>query len=373
VKVRLTVAAALAFLAPAAAASPQLPPVHGRAYLVEDGPTGQVLAQNRQRARVPIASLTKLMTVLLAVERTRPNEVVTVAPGAAAVGESTVDLRAGERITVRDLLEAALIQSANDAADALAYYVGKGSMQRFVALMNARARQLGLSDTHYVRPDGLDAPGHVSSARDVTRLARLLMRKPVVRAIVRRQRATIAGGRSLHTWNDLLATFPGVVGVKTGHTSAAGWNEVAAAQVRGASIYATLLGSPDRGTRNADLTALLRWGLTHYRRIPVIRARHVYAKVAVGYGKGEVDLVAHTVVRAVRVDRPLVERVVAVAAAQLPLLAGEPLGEIRVYQSGHLLARSPLVAKRTVKRPGALGRVGFYAARTAGHVWGWTH
>src|SRR6185312_15161530 len=115
-------------------------------------------------------------------ERTKPTEVVTVAPAAAAVGESSIDLRAGERMTVRDLLEGALIQSANDAADALAYYVGKGSETRFVAMMNQRAKQLGLSDTHYVRPDGLDAPGHVSSARDVTTLARLLMRRPLVRA-----------------------------------------------------------------------------------------------------------------------------------------------------------------------------------------------
>src|SRR4029078_4722750 len=211
-------AAALALATPALAALPQ---VHARAYVIEDGATGQVLADYREQARVPIASLTKLMTVLLTVENTKPSDVVTVAPGAAAVGESSIELRPRERLTVRDLLEGALIQSANDAADALAYYVGKGSEARFVAMMNARARQLCLSDTHYARPDGLDAPGHVSSARDVTKLARLLMRKPIVRSIVRRRTATIAGGRVLHTWNDLLASFPGVFGVTTGHTSAA--------------------------------------------------------------------------------------------------------------------------------------------------------
>ena len=208
--------------------------MHARAYVVEDGETGQVLAQYHQRTRVPIASLTKLMTVLLTVEHTKPSDVVTVASSAAAVGESSIELRAGDRLTVRELLEGALIQSANDAADALAYYVGKGNEARFVAMMNARARQLGLTDTHYARPDGLDAPGHVSSARDVTTLARLLMRKPIVRSIVRRQTATIAGGRVLHTWNDLLGTFPGVFGVKTGHTTAAGWNEVASVDRSGA-------------------------------------------------------------------------------------------------------------------------------------------
>jgi serine-type D-Ala-D-Ala carboxypeptidase (penicillin-binding protein 5/6) len=362
------VVAALALAAPASGSPPA---VHARAYLVADGRTGQVLAQYHQRARVPIASLTKLMTVLLTVERAKPSEVVTVAPEAAAVGESSIDLRAGERITVRDLLEGALIQSANDAADALAYYVGKGNVERFVAMMNMRARQLGLTDTHYVRPDGLDASGHVSSARDVTRLARLLMRRPVVRSIVRRQRAEIAGGRILHTWNDLLASFPGVVGVKTGHTSAAGWNEVAAFDRRGIDVYATILGSPARATRNTDLTALVRWALTRYRRVPVIRPDHVYARVDVGYGRAQVGLVATAVVRAIRIDRPLVQRVVAAAAVELPVRRGQRLGEIRVYQSGRLLASRPLVAERTVLRPGLIGRTGFYTKRTLSHIWGW--
>ena len=142
---------------------------------------------------MPIASITKLMTVLLTVERTKPSDVVTVSARAAGVGESSANLRAGERLTVRELLEAALIQSANDAADALADYVGKGSEEHFVALMNQRARQLGLRDTHYVRPDGLDATGHVSSAHDVTLLARILMHRPLVRQIVRQQRGDDLG------------------------------------------------------------------------------------------------------------------------------------------------------------------------------------
>ena len=370
-KVRVGVlAAALALAAPAAGALPQ---VHARAYVVADGRTGDVLAQYHQRARVPIASLTKLMTVLLTVERTKPTEVVTIAAGAAAVGESSVELEPGERLTVRDLLEAALIQSANDAADALAYYVGQGSEARFVAMMNVRARRLGLTDTHFVRPDGLDAAGHLSSARDVTKLARVLMRRPLIRSIVRRQRATIAGGRILHTWNDLLATFPGIVGVKTGHTSAAGWNEVAALRRPGLEIYGTILGSPDRGTRNTDLAALLRWAVSRYRRAPVIRSRHVYAKVEVGYGRGKVGLIADGAVRSIRIDRPLVQHVVAVAAAPLPVLEGEPLGQIRVYQRGRLLASQPLVAARTVSRPGMFGRAAFYASRTASHMWDWVH
>jgi D-alanyl-D-alanine carboxypeptidase (penicillin-binding protein 5/6) len=364
-------ALALALAAPALGAQPQ---VRARAYLIEDGRTGQVLAQLNARKRVPIASLTKLMTVLLTLEHTKPGDVVTVAPGAAAVGESSIDLHAGERITVRDLLEGALIQSANDAADALAYYVGKGNEARFVAMMNTRARQLRLADTHYARPDGLDAVGHVSSARDVTRLARLLMQRPLVREIVRRQRAAISGGRILHTWNDLLGTFPGVVGVKTGHTSAAGWNEAAAVNRGGVYVFATILGSPDRTTRNADLTRLLRWAVSRFRRVPVIESDRVYAKVQLAFGRAPVGLVARSpLVRAIRIDRPLVEKVVAKAVAPLPVLQGEPLGELRVDQGSRLVGSSTLVADRSVSRPGALGRIGFYAKGSVKHMWGWLH
>ena len=246
----LVCAAALALVPPALSAGPS---VHARAYLVEDGRTGEVLLAHNPGERVPIASLTKMMTVLLTLERSRLSDMVTISPDAAAVGESSIGLRAGERISVRDLVEAALIQSANDAAWALADHVGHGSETKFVALMNRRARQLGLDDTHFVRPDGLDAPGHVSSARDVTTLARLLMQKPVVRKIVAMRDATIEGDRRLHTWNDLLGVYPGVIGVKTGHTAAAGWSEVGAVRGPGVTVYATILGSPSRRVRNDGL------------------------------------------------------------------------------------------------------------------------
>ena len=116
----------------------------------------------------------------------------------------------------------------------------------FARLMNAEAVKLGLHDTHFVRPDGLDAPGEYSSAADITRLARLVMHTRFVRDTVREETATISGGRTLHTWDDLLSEFPQTIGVKTGHTDLAGWCQVAAARGRGVTIYATLLGSPTR-------------------------------------------------------------------------------------------------------------------------------
>src|SRR5439155_6316470 len=183
------------------------------------------------------------MTVIVALEHVRLDDVVTVRKDAATVGESSIYLNAGDRLTVRELIEAALIQSANDAAVALADYTSHDRRGLFVDWMNAKARALGLRDTHFVNPDGLDAGGHYSSARDVTRLGEIAMRNPFVRSTVRRTDATISGDRRLHTWNDLLYTFPGLIGVKTGHTGAAGWSEVAAARgSQGVTVYVTLLG-----------------------------------------------------------------------------------------------------------------------------------
>jgi D-alanyl-D-alanine carboxypeptidase (penicillin-binding protein 5/6) len=206
----------------------------------------------------------------------------------------------------------------------------------------------------------------------VTTLARILMQKPLVRQIVGMRDATIAGGRRLHTWNDLLGSFPGLVGVKTGHTAAAGWSEVAAARGPGVTVYATVLGSPGRSTRNADLVELLRWGLSRFRVTPVVSATHVYAQAETSYGQGKLALVAPRFLqRAVIVERLLVERVVAPMGVELPVHEGDKLGEVRVYERGRLLARSPLVASRSIGKPGALGRTGWYIGRTAHNMWGW--
>ena len=366
VTVRIVAAlAALALAAPAAAA----PRVEARAWLVQNGATGEVLLRHNDRARVPIASITKLMTVLVALERTRPRDVVTVPAIAAGVGGSSIALRAGERVIVRDLVEATLIQSANDAAWALAAHAGGGSVPRFVALMNRKARELGLRETHFVRPDGLDVPGHVSSARDVTKLARVAMHHPVVRAIVRR-RSDVAAGRQLYTWNDLLRTFPGVIGVKTGHTPAAGWSQVAAARRTGFTIYVTILGSPSRATRNAYLAELLAWGISRYRVVDVVGGDRVYASVPTEFGRAPLPLRAERpLTRVVRLGRPLVEHVVVPAALRLPVVRGQRVGEVRVYSGGRLLGTRPLVAGRGVQRPGLLGRTGWYAREAVANVW----
>ena len=360
----LLAAFALAVVAPEAHGLTAPPPVAARAVLVSDARTGEVLASENADRRVPIASITKLMTVIVTLEHVRPRAFARAPASVSSVGESSIDLHPGDRLRVRDLIRAALIQSANDAAWTLAAKVGHGSVRAFVRMMNRKADALGLDDTHFVRPDGLDVPGHYSSARDVLELAQVAMRIPLVRRSVRLTTARIAGGRKLYTWNDLLSSFRGVVGVKTGHTDRAGWNEVALVRRRGISLYAVLLGSPERARRNRDLAALLRWGLSQYGRVEVVRAGRRYAAADLPYSNDRLGLVAPEPASAVvRLDRPLVERVVAPIMVSLPVARGDRLGEIRIYDGSHVLLRRPLVAARTVERPGVGGRVGWYAER----------
>ncbi len=367
---RLAVAfAALVLCAPAAAATPT---VDARAYLVMNGANGEVLLAKDAHDRLPVASITKLMTALLTVRHAKPNEVVAVDRDAVGVIGSTVRLRAGEQIPVRDLMAAALIQSANDSAVALGEFVGARVGAPFPTLMNNTAASIGLENTHFVRPDGLDVSGHYSSAFDATKLAMVAMREPIIRRLVRQESAHISGGRTLHTWNDLLGEFPGTFGVKTGHTTAAGWSMVAAARGNGVPIYATIIGSPSRFTRNADLEELLAWGMSRYALVPLAPPGRVYGRVPVSYGMEDVPVVAaRPLKRAVRIGRSLEQRVVLPKLAELPVRRGDALGELRIYERGKLVGRTELVAAEERASPGAVDRVKWVAGRTASQIGSW--
>ncbi|HZQ89612.1 MAG TPA: D-alanyl-D-alanine carboxypeptidase family protein [Gaiellaceae bacterium] len=364
----IVLAVALA-LAGAARAAP--PSVDARAYVVVNATNGTVLAQSHAHEELAVASITKLMTVIVALQHLSPGDDVKVSAQAARVGEERIPLRAGQTVSVHDLLEGALIQSANDAADALAAAAAGGNIAQFVDWMNEEAQTLGLHDTHFVRPDGLDAPGHVSSAHDVAILAETAMESATVRDIVRKRSDTIEDGTvPLHTWNDLLGVFPGLIGVKTGHTDDAGWCEVAAASRPGFTIYAVILGSPTRAQRNSDLDRLLAWGVSRFKRVTLV-GREPVTRVALPYGRLPLALVAsRPLVKLVPVGRPIVERVVAPSSVTLPVRRGQTLGRIDVWSGTRLLGSRPLQASRSVPRPGMGGRLRWYATRTVKDLWG---
>ena len=264
-----------------------------------------------------------------------------------------------------------LIPSGNDAADALALHIGRGSADRFVDLMNAKAMELGLSDTNFENPHGLDQQGHVSSARDATALVRLALGIPFLRDAMARETVTLSGGRTLTTTDDLLGSWAPLVGGKTGHTVDAGWSQAAAAEKRGVTVYGTVLGSDSRGARNEALRELLSFGLAQYRRVQVIDHGRVYAEATTGHGQPAVHLVApRSIVGTLRNGKPLVERVIAPTTLALPVAEGEPLGRVEVYDGNRLVAASNLVAAESLAEASFLAKARWYATETARNLWG---
>ncbi|HET9241923.1 MAG TPA: D-alanyl-D-alanine carboxypeptidase family protein [Gaiella sp.] len=365
-----SIAVAAVALVASGSAVASAPVVSSASYLVQSSVDGRTLAARESDAPRPMASLTKLMTALVALERLPIDATVTVPPNAARIGESTLDLQAGERVAVRDLVIGTLVPSANDAATALAIRAG-GTVERFVALMNARARQLGLKRTHYRNPHGLDEPGHVSSAADSAVLLRAALEVPIIRRYAGAARATLSNGRVVESTDHLIGVVPGFVGGKTGHTARAGWSQVAFARVGGVGITAAVLGAPSAAQRDRDLAALLRFGLSSYRPAKVVDPARTYAEVPLGWGLEPLALVApRAVVRPTPTGRPLVEQVVAPAVASLPVRAGQRLGTLVVRDGSRVVARSPLVASRSEQMPSLAEKSRWVAGRAVDRLVG---
>jgi D-alanyl-D-alanine carboxypeptidase (penicillin-binding protein 5/6) len=304
------------------------------------------------KIRRPIASTTKIMTALLVLESAGMRDVVTVSPLAAAQGGASLGLEAGERISVRHLLYALMLQSSNDAAVALAEHVA-GSVQGFVSKMNRRARAMGLRDTHFMSPNGLDDRGY-STALDLARITVRAMRDAPLARIARTKFYSVPsaddGTRRLQNRNALLWLYPGAFGLKSGYTGAAGSCLVAAADRVGFRLASVVLGAPAEAF--SDSATLLEWGFTTYelRRMVIGGERFDPIRVEGREVAVEAARTLKLVVRRGVQARRMVQRLTDLS---LPVDAGERLGEVVVtVGDGRELGRTPLVSVEAVALEG---------------------
>ena len=351
---------ALLLLSPGAAAqSPSGAPrlVGAKAAILMEASTGDILLSRDRNQRRQIASTTKLMTVLVALERDDLDDVFSAADYDPTPAESQIGLRRGERMSVRDLLRATLLPSANDAAATLA--VGTmGSTAAFVAEMNRRARQLGLRNTSFANPVGLDNPKNYSTAHDLAKLAVQLRRNEFFRRTVDLEVATLRSGaqkRFVGNRNALVRRVDAVNGVKTGFTARAGNVLVGSASRDGVTVISVVLGEPSERARDTDSLALLRYGLDSYNARTVLPEGRVLDRIALRYRDGEsVEVVAGATVK--RVLRSGTRTTVTVGGLPQevdgPLPRGTRVATAVVRRGDEVLARVPVVTARAVAEAG---------------------
>jgi len=324
--------------------------VSARAWAVTDLKTGEYLAGSGASEELPMASTTKVMGALVALE-TDLDEEVTVSEEAAAFAVpaySNVGLLPGDVLSARELLMASMISSGDDAAYALAEHVGDGSVGRFVGMMNEKAERMGLEETSFENPVGFDARGHHTSARDLATMTGAAMRNPEFREMVSTEYATIVTPYReipLTNTNELLFAYPPATGVKTGTTPAAGESLVSTA-VSGDETYAFVI-LDAREDRFAASIRALEHAFAAYDRANLVVEGEKYAGADVPYRRDEsIDLVASRDVEGLVDASPEVVREISVMEDPPPSARpGTRLGEVVVKVDGEVVGESPLVAR----------------------------
>jgi serine-type D-Ala-D-Ala carboxypeptidase (penicillin-binding protein 5/6) len=344
-------AVVLALAGPLPSAAGARPEIPARAWVLVDASDGTTLAAQSANTQAPVASATKLMTAYAARRDLPLKRRVIAPPYQALAAESLVGLRAGEHVTVRDLLYGLILASGNDAAVALAD-AAAGSQERFVAEMNRDAQRLGLSDTSYANPIGLDQPGNYSSARDLVRLATELREDPFFRKLFDTAETTVhSGDRSIHLTNrnTLVRTVPWVNGVKTGYTLGAGYVLVGSGTRKGVTLVSAVLGAGSESEREAATLELLDYGFDSYRREQVVERGERLASPSVRYQDDSLRLVAdRELALTLRRDQSVSTEVVAPDEIEGPVDRGERLGEAVITVDGEQVGRVALVAGRAV-------------------------
>ena len=343
----------------AATAPDRGPDLDAKAWIVIDARTGGPLAGQAVNRHLAMASTTKMMTAYLAAQRLPFRKKVKVDGYEGDPAESLMGLEAGQVVSVRDLLYGLMMLSGNDAAVALAKAVS-GTEKRFVALMNRTAKRLGLDDTSYENPVGLDGPQHYTSAADLATLGRVLMEMPRLRRISGARVAKLTSYRppvTIETTDSFLLENAWAKGIKTGHTLSSGYTLASGGRRKATELIGAVIGAPTEAARNAETVKLLDWGFSLYdKRVPIRVGRPV-ALVPVRYEDQDLAVGSKRRVRiGVREGETLTVVTDLPGEVEGPILAGQRMGTATVRLNGEPYASVPLFASRTIEEPSLLDR-----------------
>ena len=330
------------------------------AILMEES-TGNILYESNPDERLPIASVTKVMTMLLIMEavdsgKISLDDMVTVSENAMSYGGSTMFLETGEQLTVNDMLKGIAVASANDGCVAMAEHLA-GSESAFVDMMNEKAKELGMENTHFMNTNGLDEDDHYSSARDVAIMSRELMKHETIFNYTSIWMDTLRGGKfQLANRNKLIRFYDGANGLKTGSTSKALCCLSAAAKRNDMQLIAVVLGAPTSAERFASAKSLLDYGFANYAVNTQITAGDEVQKIAVEKGVDkEVGVVAgdscSTLVKKGQEDN-ITKEIKIDETITAPIEAGQKIGTMTISRDGEVIADIDLNASSTVEKKG---------------------
>lgn len=330
------------------------------AILMEEA-TGNILYESNPDERLPIASVTKVMTMLLIMEavdsgKISLDDMVTVSENAMSYGGSTMFLETGEQLTVNDMLKGIAVASANDGCVAMAEHLA-GSESAFVDMMNEKAKELGMENTHFMNTNGLDEDDHYSSARDVAIMSRELMKHETIFNYTSIWMDTLRGGKfQLANTNKLIRFYDGANGLKTGSTSKALCCLSAAAKRNDMQLIAVVLGAPTSAERFASAKSLLDYGFANYAVNTQITAGDEVQKIAVEKGVDkEVGVVAgdscSTLVKKGQEDN-ITKEIKIDETITAPIEAGQKIGTMTISRDGEVIADIDLNASSTVEKKG---------------------
>jgi D-alanyl-D-alanine carboxypeptidase (penicillin-binding protein 5/6) len=332
------------------------PTISSGAAIVVDMDTGQIVFSHNANARLPMASTTKIMTAVIVLESLPLDKKVTISGEAHATGGSALGLQRGEVLSVEQLLYCLLVPSANDAAVALAQATA-GSVKEFVKMMNAKAKTLGLSNTHFVNPSGLHDEKHFSSAKDLATLTQHAMQDPVFRRIVRTRSYDLPrpgqdAPRKLKNHNALLAANSWVTGVKTGSTPYADYCLVASGSKDGVSLVSVLLGAADDETRWEESQALLDYGFTRFTRTVLADQGRLVAELDVPNSLGkQIRLVeGQTLVTSLFEEDVVTCTATLEREPELPVQIGDVYGTVEFGLDGEGIGSVDLIAAQPIEQ-----------------------